>query len=315
MWTKCPCGPQPTRNERPSMRPASTRLPSLPAVIDVGRSTREYLRNERNGFGSTTGVAKFGRACAGLVSWGLRRRSRSTLLTAVDCSGRPSVTLLGTQGLSLPFFCSSLSTGTSLTGCWKKLACMTAVRFGSSLSGWGAHACGPALCSRAVGRDEATEMDRWGKRRSPSSEEDVDADRRRETDCDCDRAEYDRLGSRNCRWAAVSDSDPDRYESPSAMSRSPYDARGIPSSPSVVSSSSLPSLTVRSATVPSSSLLSESRPKRAMSGGCGAGCCSRSSQVQLMIARRGNPSQFRAASPPCLDFTAAILRPATQSRL
>ena len=42
-WTKSPLGPQPTRNDRPSVSPASTIAPSLPLTVDAEVSMRAYF--------------------------------------------------------------------------------------------------------------------------------------------------------------------------------------------------------------------------------------------------------------------------------
>jgi hypothetical protein len=50
--TKDPEGPQPTRNDRPYARPASTKASSTPFTIDAEPSTLAYLREGRKVTGS-----------------------------------------------------------------------------------------------------------------------------------------------------------------------------------------------------------------------------------------------------------------------
>jgi len=50
--TKVPPGPQPTRNDRPNARPASTTASSTPFTMEAELSTLAYLREGRKGTGS-----------------------------------------------------------------------------------------------------------------------------------------------------------------------------------------------------------------------------------------------------------------------
>lgn len=52
--TSIPRGPQLTRKERPSARPASIKAPSLSFVTEDEESTREYLRDGRYNGGLTS---------------------------------------------------------------------------------------------------------------------------------------------------------------------------------------------------------------------------------------------------------------------
>jgi hypothetical protein len=52
--TKDPDGPQPTRNDRPNARPASTKASSTPFTMEAEHSTLAYLREGRKVTGSTS---------------------------------------------------------------------------------------------------------------------------------------------------------------------------------------------------------------------------------------------------------------------
>jgi hypothetical protein len=52
--TKVPEGPQPTRNDRPNARPASTKASSTPFTMEAELSTLAYLREGRKGTGPTS---------------------------------------------------------------------------------------------------------------------------------------------------------------------------------------------------------------------------------------------------------------------
>jgi hypothetical protein len=52
--TKVPEGPQPTRNDRPNARPASTTASSTPFTMEAELSTLAYLREGRKVTGSTS---------------------------------------------------------------------------------------------------------------------------------------------------------------------------------------------------------------------------------------------------------------------
>lgn len=142
MCTRRPPGPQPTLYERPSARPESTKRPSWSLTADLSSSTRVYFRDAGAGPGSTRGVLNVVRVCAGancqcmLVGFERGRTGSGRVTSAESKEG-----LLG------------VTTGVGV-GWWKKEACMTATRLGSSPSCFG-HGVGPSTGAVRIARTGA----------------------------------------------------------------------------------------------------------------------------------------------------------------